>query len=91
MWKTIEIVPSSIRNDPQVQAACGAIDQELAQIYDCIPSILFWPFVEDQVPPLLDMLAWEMHVDIWQGWEGDLDNETKIQLINQSIDFHRHK
>jgi phage tail P2-like protein len=91
MWRTIDIVPSSIRDDPQVISACEAIDKELESIYDCIPSILFWPFVDEQVPPLLDILAWEMHVDIWQGWEGDLDNETKVQLINQSIDFHRHK
>jgi phage tail P2-like protein len=95
MWKTIEIVPSSIRNDPQVIAACDAIDQELQSMYDCMGSvpggILFWPFVDQLVPPLLDVLAWEMHVDIWQGWDGALDVPTKVDLINQSIDFHRHK
>jgi phage tail P2-like protein len=91
MWRTIDIVPSSIRDDPQVIAACEAIDQELQEIAAEIPSILFWPFVDEQVPPLLDILAWELHVDVWEGWEGDLDIETKIQLINQSIDFHRHK
>jgi phage tail P2-like protein len=91
MWRTLDIVPSSIRGDPQVIAACGAIDKELEQIYSCIPSILFWPFVDEQVPPLLDVLAWEMHVDVWAGWEGDLDIETKRELINKSIDWHRHK
>lgn len=91
MWNTIDIVPSSIRNDPQVQAACAAIDIELKSIYDCIPSICFWPFIDQQVPPLLDVLAWEMHVDVWQGWEGDLTVEQKRDLINQSIDWHQHK
>src|SRR6267142_202305 len=91
-WKTIEIVPSSIANDPQVIAACGAIDKELESIYGCIPSILFWPFVDEQVPPLLDQLFWEMHVDIWQNIEGDpLTIEKKQELINESIDWHRHK
>ena len=95
MWRTIDIVPSSIANDPQVQAACDAIDAELQAIYGCMSEvpggILFWPFVDQQVPPMLDVLAWEMHVDVWQGWEGDLSVEQKRDLINQSIDWHRHK
>lgn len=96
MWKTIDIVPSSIRGDPQVIAACSAIDDELEAIYDCmggVPGgILFWPFVEQEVEPLLDMLMWEMHVDVWQNIEGDpLTTEKKQELINESIDWHRHK
>jgi len=91
MIHTRDLVADSIRNDPQVLAACEAIDKELLAIYDCIPSIEFWPNVEDQWPPLLDVLAWEMHVDIWQGWEGDLDRDLKIQLINESIVWHQKK
>jgi phage tail P2-like protein len=103
MWRTIEIVPSSIRDDPQVQAACSVIDDELAQIYSDFlpetadpaaagPSILFWPFINDQVPPLLDVLSWEMHVDHWQNIEGaPLTIEKKRELINESIDWHQHK
>jgi phage tail P2-like protein len=95
MWKTLDIVPSSIRADPQVIAACGAIDKELAAMYGCMGSvpggILFWPFVDQQTPPLLDILAWEMHVDVWAGWDGDLTTEQKVELINSSIDWHRHK
>jgi phage tail P2-like protein len=96
MWRTIEIVPSSIRGDPQVISACEAIDAELRAIYECMGSvpggILFWPFVDQQVPPLLDMLMWEMHVDVWQNIEGDpLTTEKKQELINESIDWHRHK
>lgn len=96
MWKTIEIVPSSIRDDPQVVSACEAIDAELSSIYDCVASvpggILFWPFVDQQTPPLLDVLMWEMHVDHWQNIEGEpLTTEKKQELINESIDWHRHK
>ena len=96
MWRTIEICPSSIRDDPQVISACEAIDAELRAIYDCTASvpggILFWPFVDQQVPPLLDMLMWEMHVDVWQNIEGDpLTTEKKQELLNESIDWHRHK
>jgi phage tail P2-like protein len=96
MWRTIEIVPSSIRDDPQVIAACSAIDDEIEALYACMGSvpggILFWPSVEQQLPPLLDALLWEMHVDVWQNIEGDpLTTEKKQELLNESIDWHRHK
>lgn len=94
MWKTLEIVPSSIRNDPQVISACEAIDAELEAIYECMSAvpggILFWPFTDQQTEPMLDIIAWEMHVDIWQGWDGDLTVEEKRDLINKSIEWHRH-
>ena len=77
------------RDDPQVIAACSAIDDELEAIYGCMAAvpggILFWPFVEQQVPPLLDMLMWEMHVDVWQNIEGDpLTTEKKQELIGKA-------
>jgi phage tail P2-like protein len=64
-------------------------------MYDCIASVpgglLFWPFINAQVPPLLDVLAWELHVDVWAGWQGSLTTEEKRTLIEQSIDWHQHK
>jgi hypothetical protein len=91
MWRTIDLVPDSIANDPQVIAACEAIDIELAEIYDDIPAINFWPNVEQQSGAMLDVMMWEMHVDIWQNWEDELTDDDKILLINESIDWHQHK
>ena len=78
--------------DPEL---LDAIDDELRSIYDCIDDVpgglVFWPNVEKQVPPLLDVLMWEMHVDHWQNIEGEpLTTEKKQELINESIDWHRH-
>lgn len=93
MNKTIAIAPSSIAIDPQVQAAAEAVDVELEAIYECMAQvpggILFWPFLDVQVPPMLDVLAWELHVDVWQGWDGDLSIEEKRTLINESIHWHQ--
>jgi phage tail P2-like protein len=94
MNKTIEIAPSSISGDPQVQAAAEAIDDELLAIYDCMSQvpggILFWPFADVQDETMTDVLAFELHVDVWQGWDGDLSLEQKRDLINKSIDWHQH-
>lgn len=91
MFNTIDIVPDSIAGDPQVIAACQSIDAELAAIYAQIPDVCFWPNLDAQSGPMLDVLAWEMHVDIWQGWSGDLPDSTKLDLIKSSIDWHQHK
>lgn len=94
MNRTVDIAPSSITGDPQVQSAGEAVDDELRAIYECMSAvpggILFWPFTDLQVPPMLDVIAWEMHVDVWAGWDGDLSVEQKRDLINKSIDWHQH-
>jgi phage tail P2-like protein len=93
MWKTIDIVPSSIRDDPQVQAACYAIDNQLADLYGGIPSVAFWPNIYTQVPPLLDVMMWEYHVDINQMvTDGSaLTDDKKRELIDASIVWHQKK
>ena len=94
MNKTAEIAPSSIASDPQVTSAAEAIDAELLAIYECMAAvpggILFWPFTDQLESPMLDVIAWEMHVDVWAGWDGDLNTAQKRDLINQSIDWHQH-
>lgn len=94
MNKTTDIAPSSITGDPQVQAAGEAIDDELRAIYECMAAvpggILFWPFTDELESPMLDVIAWEMHVDVWAGWDGDLNTAEKRDLINKSIDWHQH-
>jgi len=91
--KTIELVPSSIRSDPQVIAACEAIDIELEEIYSDIPEVAFWTRLDQVVPPLLDVLSWEYHVDLYEMLlDGrELTNDEKRKLIDLSIIWHQKK
>lgn len=93
MWQTILLVPDSLRNDPQVQSACASIDKELEAIYADIPDVCFWPNLYQQVPPLLDVMMWEYHVDVVQMVvDGSpLTDEKKRELIDKSIEWHQHK
>jgi hypothetical protein len=93
MIRLIELVPESIREDPQVQAACESIDRQLLEINDDIPQVAFWPNLDQQVPPLLDVMMWEYHVDLHQMiTDGrDLTNEEKRALIDKSIIWHQKK
>jgi hypothetical protein len=55
-------------------------------------GLAFWPNADQQMPPLLDALMWEMHADHWQNIEGEpLTTAKKQELINELIDWHRHK
>lgn len=93
MTPTIELVPESLQSDPQVIAACAALDIELEEIYDELPSVAFWTDISKIVPPLLDVLVWEYHVDIHQMVRDGslLTDEQKRQLIDDSIIWHQHK
>lgn len=93
MIKLIDLLPSSLVDDPQVQAACESIDRQLFKINDEIPILSFWPSIDKQVSPLLDIMMWEYHVDflhiIHDG--SPLTDEKKRILIDQSIIWHQRK
>lgn len=93
MWRTIDILPSSLSGDPQVQAACEALDRQLIELYREIPSVAFWTDIESQVPPLLDIMMWEYHVDINEMMlgGGQLTDAKKRALIDESIIWHQKK
>jgi phage tail P2-like protein len=91
MNSTLDLAPDSIRDDPQVQSICYALDQEMTAIYGCIPSILFMPNILTISQPLIDILMWQLHVDVWQGWGGPLTDDKKKRLILDSLNWHSKK
>jgi|SRR5271166_43205 len=93
MISTIELVPENFRNDPQVIAACVALDAELKEIYAEIPSVAFWPNLDVQTTPMLDVLMWEMHVDVYQHLTDGTPytDDDKRDAIDKSIPWHQKK
>ena len=88
-----DILPESLQGDPQVRAACEAIDAELAEIYRDIPQVAFWPDLANQTSPLLDVLMWEYHVDWTQDimYGTPLTDQQKREAIDKSILWHQKK
>lgn len=84
----IDLVPSSIRSDPQIQAAATAINAELTRVTAAIPQTLLLARLDDLAEPVVDLLAWQWHVDFY---EDGLPLKTKRDLIRQSVDWHRRK
>jgi len=93
----LDILPASIREDPQVQAMAAAITPELQAVSANIAQCILIPRViklQDPDYPLefpdevLDVLAWGIHVDFY---EPDLAIEQKRELIRNSGAWHRRK
>lgn len=87
--RLLDLIPSSIRGDPTVQAAAAALDGELVKVTDAIQNVLMFSRIDVLPEPVLDLLAWQLHVDFYEPVGFSI--EKKRALVKQSIDWHRHK
>ena len=85
----IDLMPDSIKNDPKIKAVCNALDNELRKINDLTKEILLLPRLNSLPESILDLLAWQWHVDFYEPI--GMDIETKRSLIRKSIADHRIK
>ena len=87
--KLVEILPPSIKNDAQFQAAATVLDTQLAIVNSKIASVVLLPRIAELPEDVLDALAWQLHVDFYE--PVGFSVEKKRALILQSIAWHRHK
>jgi phage tail P2-like protein len=105
----IQLATPSISYDRQVQAGCGAFDEQMYEIIDetdgvdppptsqlspptppsTISEIIFIPLIRQLSDPnLVDILAWQFHVDFYDSTK---DLEFRRQLVFNSIQWHMRK
>lgn len=84
----LDIMPESLKNDPQVQALCGAITPEIQAISNEIPQCILLPRIDDLPGDVVDLLAWHFHVDFY---DTALPIEIKRQLVKKSMLWHKRK
>ena len=85
----LDILPESIRGDPKINAAARALDAELQAVTEDIKENLLISRIDYLPENVLDLLAWQWHVDFYQPL--GLDIATKRKLIRESIAWHRIK
>jgi phage tail P2-like protein len=86
--RLIDLVPPSIRDDPEVQAASAALEGELQAVTAAIPTVLLIPRIDELPEDVIDALAWQWHVDFY---EPGISLEQKRTLVKTSIAQHRRK
>ena len=83
-----DIIPSSIADDSNVQAIARAVDPELRSVSHDIRETLILSRLDELSEPVVDLLAWQFHVDLY---EPTLSIDTKRTLVRDSIPWHRKK
>ncbi|MDD4599612.1 hypothetical protein SDC9_04130 [bioreactor metagenome] len=86
--RLIDLVPPSIRDDPEVQAAVAALESELQAVTAAIPIVLLISRIDELAEDVIDALAWQWHVDFY---EPGISLAQKRSLVKTSIAQHRRK
>lgn len=85
----IDFCTPSIAYDRQVQAGCKAFDNQMHEIIDDTPVIIFISQILQLADSnLIDILAWQFHVDFY---DQTRPLEFRRQLVFNSIQWHMRK
>lgn len=84
-----DILPSSIGVDEQVQSGAEAVDPQLAEVSAAIPEALIFPRLRELPKHIVDLLAWQLHVDFYE--PQGLSLTARRNLVAGSIPWHRKK
>lgn len=86
--KLYDILPSSLHDDETISNIIKSLDGIFPEFESQIRKIRFYEYLDEQPAEVLDLLAWQFHVDFY---DYDYSNEVKRELIRQSITWHRRK
>ena len=84
----LDILPSSIVGDPNVQAIAQAIDPEMRSVSQDIRETLILSRIDELSEPVVDLLAWQWHVDFY---ELARTLTMKRVMVKGSIPWHQKK
>lgn len=84
----LDLLPSNLKNDPDVIAASKTMDEQFFITVNEVKECIVLPRVDEQPHEVLDLLAWEAHLDYY---DTSLPLEIKRELIKKSPALHRMK
>jgi len=85
------LLPESIRHDRKFSAASECLDRFLKATNDSVDKLLIYSRVDELDEATLNDLAWQFHVDFFDGWGLAKTVEEKRELIKNAIMLHWHK
>lgn len=85
----LDLLPDNLLADKQINATARALDTELSKATAATLETLLIARINELPEPVLDLLAWQWHVDFYEPL--GMDVETKRKLIINSIAWHRIK
>lgn len=82
-----ELKPASLQ-DEKIDTLLESFDISLQSIFSNIINALIYPRIDSFSGEVLDLLAWQFHIESWQQAETE---EEKRALIKKAIELHRYK
>ncbi|WP_286978941.1 phage tail protein I [Aminobacterium sp. UBA5514] len=86
-----DLIPGSIAEDPQVEAAVLALDGQLADINSHLIQTIILPRIDELSEAILDLLLWEFHITLDEGAGLAVSVEEKRDLVKRAVEIHRLK
>ncbi len=84
-----EIAPPNLLNDPIIKAILESTDPQLQKVKEQIINVIIYPRIDEiEDESLLDLLAWQFHVE---GYELAQTIEEQRNLVKNAIELHRYK
>lgn len=84
----VDLLPPSIAKDDKILAAATALDIELQLLNTELSVALIFSRIDDLAEDILDLLAWQLHID---SWPPDLTLAMKRDKIKNALLDHRYK
>lgn len=85
----LDLLPPNLKEDPDMVAAAKAIDSDFILVANEVKQCILLPKIDDiNDSDVIDLLAWQMHVDFY---DYTLPLEKKKNLIKISERLHRVK
>lgn len=79
-------LPPSLKQDPKMKALAQIVAAELQKTSAAIPQCVIYPRIDELSEELLDVLAYDLHVD-WYDYSYPI--EVKRATIKDSVKVHR--
>ena len=83
-----ELIPPNLLQDQNIKALVEAIEPEFEKVKEQIINVLIYPRIDQLSEEVLDLLAWQFHIE---GYELASTIEEKRNLIKKAIQLHRYK
>ena len=86
-----DLLPDSISGDPSVKAAADTLDALLHCGDIEVENALIWSRIDSAKEPLLSNLAYQLHLDGYEGWQMAETLEQKRNLVKDAVKLHFYK
>lgn len=84
-----DILPQNLMADKQMAAAAQALDAKFQAATAATIKTLILPRLDELPEDIIDLLAWQWHVDFYEPVGMDID--TKRRLVRESVGWHHIK